>query len=267
VSIASYDDCHYEQIVKAVSNGKHVFVEKPLCTYEEEAAHIHALLREHPRVKISSNLILRRSPRFLQLKEMISAGRLGQIFYLEGDYNYGRLHKITEGWRGQRGFYSVIYGGAVHMVDLLQWLVNDTVVEVSACGNHIASAGSPFRFNDMVVGTLTFNNGIVAKVSTNYGCVYPHFHRLSVYGTQATFENGIPNALLYESRDKETPPATINSEYPGTHKGDLLSNFVRSIVTGEAAIVSKQDVFSTMSVCFALEKAVREKSVVQVNYF
>ena len=31
VSIASYDDSHEEQIIGALRNGKHVFVEKPLC--------------------------------------------------------------------------------------------------------------------------------------------------------------------------------------------------------------------------------------------
>ena len=31
VSIASYDNYHYEQIIKALNNNKHVFVEKPLC--------------------------------------------------------------------------------------------------------------------------------------------------------------------------------------------------------------------------------------------
>ena len=96
VSIASYDNYHYEQIVQAINNDKHIFVEKPLCLYESEAAHIHRLLREKPSLKMSSNLILRISPRFLQLKQMIRDGDMGQLFYVEGDYNYGRIHKILD---------------------------------------------------------------------------------------------------------------------------------------------------------------------------
>src|SRR5689334_20637379 len=31
VSIASYDDAHFEQVMQAVAARKHVFVEKPMC--------------------------------------------------------------------------------------------------------------------------------------------------------------------------------------------------------------------------------------------
>ena len=41
VSIASYDNYHYEQMVKAIQNKKHIFVEKPLCLYEKEANSCH----------------------------------------------------------------------------------------------------------------------------------------------------------------------------------------------------------------------------------
>ena len=36
VSIASFDNYHCEQILKAFKNNKHVFVEKPLCQMEKE---------------------------------------------------------------------------------------------------------------------------------------------------------------------------------------------------------------------------------------
>ena len=139
VSIASYDNYHYEQIVKAIDNNKHVFVEKPLCLYEEQARHIRALLKAKPELKLSSNLILRMSPRFRYLRKMIEDGSFGSLFYVEGDYNYGRLNKIIQGWRGKIDFYSVVYGGGVHIVDLLLWLTNDLVVEVDAYGNNISS--------------------------------------------------------------------------------------------------------------------------------
>ena len=140
VSIASYDNYHYEQIVQAINYDKHIFVEKPLCLYENEAAHIRALLEQKPSLKMSSNLILRMSPRFRLLKQMITNGEMGQLFYVEGDYNYGRFYKITDGWRGKIDYYSAVCGGGVHMVDLLLWLTRDRVVEVAAYGK----AGSTF---------------------------------------------------------------------------------------------------------------------------
>lgn len=266
VSIASYDNYHYEQIVKAIANDKHIFVEKPLCLYEEEAVHIRKLLNEKPHLKISSNLILRKSPRFALLKEMIRSGQMGELYYVEGDYNYGRFHKITEGWRGEMDFYSVVYGGGVHIVDLLLWLTSDRVLEVAAYGNDISSRGTEFKYNDMVVSILKFKSGIVGKVSANFASVSPHFHGLSIYGTKATFVNGLRHGSLFKSRDPSVNSEKMTTPYPGVEKGALIGSFIDSIINGSECEVSKEDVFNAMSVCYAIEKATKERGPVAVKY-
>jgi predicted dehydrogenase len=266
ISIATYDNYHHDQIAKAITNGKHIFVEKPICLYEQELINIRALFIQNPHLKLSSNLILRMSPRFLLLKKMIAENELGELFYVEGDYNYGRLHKITEGWRGQLEFYSAMYGGGIHIIDLLLWLTGDRVIEVTAYGNNIVSKDTSFRYNDFSVCLLKFQSGMVGKVSANLGCVFPHFHGLSIYGTKATFVNGLNEATLYESRDKNQIPKKITAAYPGAHKGDLIYSFVDSIITGSEAKVSTEDVFSSMSVCLAIEKAIQRSETVKVDY-
>ena len=40
ISIASFDNFHSKQVIKAIENGKHVFVEKPVCLFEEELENI-----------------------------------------------------------------------------------------------------------------------------------------------------------------------------------------------------------------------------------
>lgn len=265
VSIASYDNCHYEQIARAIKNKKHVFTEKPLCLYEKEAVHIRKLLDKNPSLHLSSNLILRMSPRFRLLKQMIDKGEIGEIYCVEGDYNYGRITKITEGWRGKIDFYSVVYGGGVHIVDLLLWLTGRDITEVAAYGNNIVTKNSDFKYNDMAISIVKFNNGIVGKISANFGCVSPHFHGLLVYGTKATFINGNDSGILYTSRDKDGV-RFINAAYPWVQKGDLIYSFVDSIIKGIKAEVSKDDVFKAMSVCFSIQKAMDEKHPVKVNY-
>jgi predicted dehydrogenase len=267
VSIASYDNFHYEQIVMALEHNKHVFVEKPFVLYREHAEHIQSLLRERPHLKLSSNLIMRRYPRFLAVKEMIEQGKLGRLYYVEADYQYGRLHKITQDWRGQLDFYSVIYGGGVHVVDLLLWLTQDRVVEVSAYGNQIAAEGTSFRFNDMVVGILQFESGLIGKVSANFGCVHPHFHAVNLFGTEATFMNGLDEGRLFTSRDPQILPQPMTQPYPGTHKGELIANFIEGILTSAPLLVGQTDVMNSMAVCFALEEAVTRQQKVQVAYF
>lgn len=266
VSVASYDNHHYEQITRAIENDKHVFVEKPLCLYSDHAKHIRALLRGKPHLRLSSNLILRKSERFCRLKKMIDTGGFGELYYVEGDYNYGRLHKITRGWRGQLDFYSVVYGGGVHIVDLLLWLTGGRVAEVSAYGSNICTRGSQFRYDDTVVSILKFESGMVGKVACNFGCVYPHFHNLSIFGTKATFANDLDGGRLFSSREAGAGFEKIDTPYPGVHKGALIYSFVESILNGAQAEVATDDVFRAMSVCFAIEKACRDGEPVEVEY-
>lgn len=266
VSIATYDDVHYEQVVKAIECGKHVFIEKPMCLHEGQAREIRALLRKNPHVRLSSNLILRKSPRFEFVRNMYQQGKFGELFLVEADYNYGRLHKITEGWRGALDFYSVVHGGGVHMVDLLLWLTGDRVVEVTAYGNAIASKGTRFRFHDMVVSILRFKSGLVGKVGINFGCMHPHLNALTLYGTQATFINGLQEGLLYTSRDPAQKPEAITAAYPGVRKGDLIPSFIDAILGTADADVSEDDIFKTLSVCFAIEKSADRGGPVTVDY-
>jgi len=258
VVVASYDQDHAGQILRALKAGRHVFSEKPMCTSEADAGKIWQALREAPKQRISSNTILRMSPRFLALRAEIASGKMGRLYYVEADYNYGRLQKLTEGWRGQVPQYSVMLGGGIHMVDLLLWLIGSNVVDVSAFGNAIASKSSRGSFdgNDFAVALLRFADGTLAKVTANFGCVFPHFHRLIVYGTEASYENALPDALRYVSRDPARPPERIADEYLGMGKGGLIPSFVDAVLGRGRAVVEEKDIFAALAVCFAIDRSI-----------
>lgn len=261
VSVASYDDAHYKQVSGALAQGKHVFAEKPLCLHEHEAREVAAQMAARPDLRVSSNLPLRLSPRFRALRDLVAHGGLGELVHLEGDYLYGRVHKLTDGWRGELPYYSAILGGAVHMVDLLLWLVpGHQVVEVTATGNGVATRGSKFRHASFVLLTLRFAGDLVAKVTTNLGAVGPHFHGVAVYGTDGTWVNGLPHGRLYRRAgdDGEFAEQPVTAPYPGAAKGDLIHSFVQAILGRGRAEVTDDDVLATMAVCFAAERSLRE---------
>lgn len=266
VSIASYDNFHYEQIIRAINRGKHVFVEKPLCLFEDEARKIKRALSEHPEISLSCNFVLRTSPRFKELKQNIKAGKMGDLFSVEADYNYGRVQKIIDGWRGSLPFYSVVYGGAVHMIDLILWMTGKNVIEVMGYGNNIATKNTKFKYNDFVSALLKFEDGMIARVSSNFACMFPHFHCVAVYGTKATFVNDLPDARLYTSRDPSVIYQKIRTPYKGADKGEILSSFIDSIVGIREQNVSSEEVFKVMSICFAIEKAIKTGQIVTVDY-
>lgn len=255
VSIASYDDDHAEHVLLALKHEKHVFVEKPLCLHEYEARAIRAALRERPQLRLSSNLILRKSPLFSYLRDRIRCGDLGTPYYVEGDYLYGRIERLVDGWRTDLDYYSLVLGGAIHMVDLLMWLVGDRIVEATALENKIATAGTAYRHPDMTAALVRFEGGAIGKVSVNGACVFPHFHGVAVYGTKATFHHHREAGMLYHSAEPDAAPEQIALPYRGYRRGDLIPDFVGSIVSGNEPAVSAEDVFRTMAVCFAIERS------------
>lgn len=266
VSIATWDNFHFEQVRQALLNDKHVFVEKPLVLRADHAREIRQILRDRPHLKISSNLILRRCPRFLWLREQIRSGRFGTLFHLDTSYQYGRIHKLLSGWRGEVDDYSLVLGGAVHLIDLVMWLTGKRPVRVQAMGNRIATADSAFRNFDLVRANLMFDDGMIASIGCNGGCVHPHYHKLEVYGTDATFVNGLERAFVYRVRNPETPPEVVDAAYPGVDKGDLLADFVDAIIEDREPEVSVEDVFDAISVCFAIEHAAHSGQPVDIEY-
>lgn len=265
VSIASYDDAHHEQIILALQQGKHVFVEKPLCLTRPELGNIAEALRKRPNLQLSSNLILRRNPRFVELRRRIEAGALGQIYYAEGDYDYGRLHKLTQGWRSETRDYSVVHGGGIHVIDLLLWLTGEKVTEVFAYGNHISTKSSRFVGDDMVIAALKFSNGRVAKISANFASVTPHHHRLSVYGTEGTFTQNHLGAAYFWSRDPDMEPEQVLGPYLGAAKGDMLEAFVGSILDRLEPEVPSAEVFRAMDVSLAIVESLDLGKPIKVN--
>lgn len=264
ISICSYDDAHVDQAVSALGHGKHVMVEKPIALRREEAARLAEAVERSGRI-LTSNLILRRSPRFRALKDWIDAGDLGDIFMIEGDYLHQILWKLTEGWRGRLDTYSVVFGGGVHLVDLMRWLLDDEVDEVTGMGNDLLSRRSPYRYEDTASHVLRFRGGAIGRTTTSLGPQRPKFHALSVYGTTATFVNGSPSAWLYRGDDPDNA-TEVTTPYPGMEKGDMLPGLVRAIREGGQPDVPTVDVFRTMDVCFAAVDAMRGRRVVKVSY-
>lgn len=264
VSICSYDDAHAEQAISALRNGKHVMVEKPVALNRRDEEEILRAQQDSGRL-LTSNLILRRSPRFREVKRMAEAGEFGEIFYLEGDYIHDILWKITEGWRGRMEFYCVTYGGGIHLIDLMRWIMGREVTEVSGMGNKILTRGTGYRYDDTIVNLLRFDGGALAKTASIYGPRRTKFHALDVYGTELTFLNDMPDAKLFTG-DRPEDESAMTAPYPGMAKGDHIPDFVAAIRAGREPDVTACDVFRVMDVCFAAWQSVCEQRTVRVDY-
>jgi predicted dehydrogenase len=273
VSIASFDDAHFGQVMRALSAGKHVFVEKPLCRTTDELSQVRAALNARPSLHLASNLVLRGADLYCWLRDEIAAGAFGDIYAFDGDYLYGRLHKITEGWRGDTDNYSVMLGGGIHIIDLMLWLTGQRPVSVHAVGNRICTRDSGFRYDDFTAATMTFASGMVGRITANFGCVHRHQHVMRVFGTRKTFILDDAGPRLMVTRDPvesglAVPPVKpINLATKPAHKGTLIPAFIDGIVASKSPRTSDLDVtLDAIAIAAACDEAVLSSSPVQIRY-
>jgi predicted dehydrogenase len=263
LALATYDDQHAEQAIAALRAGKHVFCEKPLCRTLDELRRIRAARGDR---HLACNLILRAAPLYRWLRDAIRAGELGDIYAIDGDYLYGRLHKITDGWRGDVVDYSVMQGGGVHLVDLVLWLLGEHPTRVSAIGNRIVTRGTKFRYPDFVAATYELPSGVVARITANFGCVHKHQHVLRVFGTKATFIHDDAGARLHLARDPGGPPRAIDHAPVAASKGDLVPAFIESIRAGVDPTAAANHEYAVITACIAADSALTAGQPLEIEY-
>ncbi|MBI5726155.1 MAG: Gfo/Idh/MocA family oxidoreductase [Planctomycetes bacterium] len=265
VSIASYDDAHYEQVLAAIGAGKHVFVEKPLCGTLDQAGRIKKIVAGRKGVvKLGCNLVLRAAPLYVWLRREIQAGRFGEIYAFDGEYLYGRLHKITDGWRKDVKDYSVMLGGGIHIIDLMLWLTGLRPASVFAAGNRICSGGTAFAYDDFSAATFMSAGGPVARITANFGCVHEHQHVVRIYGTKGTFLYDDAGPRIHDGRDGEDKITRLDLAPLPASKGDLIPVFVRSIQHGGGD--DPNPFFDGISLAAAADLSLKSGKIQEISY-
>jgi predicted dehydrogenase len=266
VSIASYDDVHYEQALRALERGKHVFVEKPLCRMVDEVQRLARALADRPELVLASNLVLRGAPLFGFAREQRQEGAFGSIYAFDGDYLYGRLHKITDGWRRDVDAYSVLLGGGIHLIDLMLWVTGERPSRVTASGNRISTEGTAFRYLDFAAATYEFPSGLVGRITANFGSVISHRHVVRVFGTKSTLISDDLGPRLYRSSDPEADPERLDLAALPVSKAELIPDFVRRIVDGSRDDRAVRHELDVISACVAADDALAAGTAVEIEY-
>jgi predicted dehydrogenase len=265
VSIATFDDAHFAQVCDALDAGKHVFAEKPLCRSLDELREIKRKRQQSGR-RVESNLVLRAAPLYRWINHLVREGTLGTLYAIDGEYLYGRLQKITEGWRKNVLDYSVIQGGGVHLVDLMLSVAAERPESVWAAGNRLCSAGTDFKYNDFVAATFRFPSGLVGRITANFGCVHRHHHTLRVFGTKGTFLYDDMGARLHLSRDASIMATPITLSPLPLTKGDLVPTFVDRLLEGADHAGAMEHECNVMSACITADMAAASGVEREIHY-
>ena len=135
--IATWDPCHYRHADAALELGYNLILEKPVTAVPAELDALCGKAKEKNLIVLVSH-VLRYSPYFSAVKEIIDSGLIGDIVNINHEENVGFWHYahsfVRGNWRNTEVGAPFLLAKNCHDFDLLHWLINRPCQEVRAYG-------------------------------------------------------------------------------------------------------------------------------------
>ena len=151
--VATMDRDHYGHVMAALDCGYDILLEKPISPDPRECLEIEARANALGR-KITVCHVLRYTPFFGKLKEIISSGTLGKVVAIKHSENIGNFHMahsfVRGNWRNDTLSSPIIMQKSCHDLDILLWLTDAHCTRVSAFGSlsYFRKANAPAGSTD-----------------------------------------------------------------------------------------------------------------------
>jgi predicted dehydrogenase len=259
VGIFTRHHLHAKLTAAALRNGKHVFCEKPLALNEAELAEIE--LAWSKAAEVSPRILMvgfnrRFAPLMVPMRRMIAEAGEPPVMTIR--VNAGPLPR--EHWTQdpvQGG--GRILGEACHFVDLLTFLAGAKPVRIFAGGAPAFGVDTEDNF----AATLEFANGAVGSlVYTSVGDRAFSKERVEVFcGERVAILDDFRALEIWRGGAHKTWNSILRQDKG--HRA-VWQTFIRTILEGTPAPIPADELFAVTRATFALLKAVRGKTVVDL---
>ncbi len=267
VLIATPDQFHPEMTEAFLRAGKAVLCEKPMALTAEECMEMIKVEKEVGG-KLTIGQICRMTPGFMKAKELVDAGRIGELTYVEGEY----AHNYTNS-RGNRDWRlhplrHIMLGGGCHSIDLLRWIAGDPI-EVFGYHNHKNLLDWPTP--DTSVAIFKFPNNVIGKVYASSGVKRNYTMRHVLYGTKGTIicDNTSPTIQLFEDVDGKVwwgKPEEIPVDINNHNAAAEIHLFIDALLNDKPMPVPSIEGAKTVIAANAAIKAMNEGVPVKIEY-
>jgi len=255
IAIGDYYGIRGKLVIEALSHGKHVISDKPLCISLDELEMIKKLSNEK-KLCVGLMLDLRYSSFAQCAKTVIESGALGEI----NNIIFGGQHPLLYGTRPTWYFEQGKHGGvindiAIHGVDLIMYLTGLTFEKTLAarCWNAFAEKEKEFKDSAQFMCALNNGAGVIADVSysapDSIGFSCPFYWAFQLYGTKGMMAFGFNKSTvdLYINGKNE-----VEKISPEDSKLNCLDDFLNHI-NGEQCILTTKDVIEATEITLKIQ--------------
>ncbi len=249
VALITPNRVHHEQILLAVEQGKHIFVDKPITATVKEGVEVVKAVDQAGLVLGTDHLCRWERPQ-RRMKEMLERGALGRLLMVDANISSSTGVGIEPSeWRWER---SECPGGpliqiGIHHIDTLQYWLGP-IVRVQGWQKHRFLAAP---IDDTTVTLLEFENGMLGYLGSGYASAGAAWIR--IYGDAAVGVYDRYRGLSFDGQPLEgqpedwaVPPASFAD--PIEMIQEALVDFSRAVRTGGQAEVGAREALSALAV-------------------
>lgn len=261
VIIATPTDTHYPMGKLALNAGKHLLLEKPVCSTVDEAKSLIELSGRKDLV-LSVGLIERHNPVVSFTRDLLDRGGLGQIISISARRVSQYPARIRD--------VGVIMDLGIHDIDILRYLTGDEVKKVYTQAGRTKHE----RFEDHANIMLKFSSGISGHIETNWltpmrvrkvyitcskGFVVMDYIAQAVEISTSSFIDGDLSNLYQMATQYKKETVVVKQEEPLKRE---LNDFVRAIETGGTPFVTAEDGLRSLEIAQACLRSFHEGTAI-----
>ena len=267
IAICSSTETHADFIIQAARTGKHAFCEKPIALRLPAVdAALAAVAENGTKLQIGFNR--RFDPNFRGIRDAVRNGEVGVPYLVQitsRDPEPPPLSYI----RDSGGLFLDMM---IHDFDMVRFLLDDEVEEVSATGAvrvdpAIGEAGDI----DTAIVTLRYACGALGVITNSRQAVYGGDQRVEVLGSLGSVlcENITPDRVIRQTEAGviHAKPLYFFLERYLAAYADELRSFIRAILDDTEVEVTGNDGRAPVVLALAAGKSYREKRSVAVSEF
>ena len=283
--ISSPNFTHHDVLDDVLSTGRHILVEKPLCTDVADAAHIRDVAASYSGV-LWVGLEYRYMPPVAKAIEVAHSGQLGEIAMISiREHRHPFLVKVGDWNRFNRFTGGTLVEKCCHFFDLMRLIAGANPRAVTAMGgqrfNHLTESYNGERPDilDHAYVIVEFDNDVRASLDLSmFAEASAHHEELAVVGEKGKVEAFLPRGLFRLGLRDGNWSAPVHEEIvtddrvlvEGFHHGASYLehlDLIAAIRERRPAAVTAEDGYWSVVMGAAAQLALEERRVVDFDEF
>ena len=219
--------------IRALEAGKHVILDKPLCTRLSELDEIEQTAAQK-NLRVGCMLNMRDSAKMIGVREILLAGEIGEVHAIA----FGGQHPLSLGSRPTWYWEPGRHGGSlndigVHAMDAIPWMTGMTFTHVVAARSWNAFVPQHPAFEDAAQMMLTMSNGAGVLGDVSYhmpdsaGYSLAHYWRMTFFGRDGIVETSATATDIQVIRKGEKELSS--RPFPEGRDGGYLDAFIKDV--------------------------------------